>query len=1184
MAALSVWSWVLVIGITAQGQPPGTLPPAEALRGEPDAGGELRDFVPKMFLVLDEAGNPVPVPGMTFEKLDELLRLSEQRGQPSRLYSIQSVEIGGRVLASQAELTVRVQIELEPTGGSWVTVPLRMSNFHRLGPPDIAGIERYRVDLADEDGGHLLHLESRTACTVTVSMRVVARVTPPPAKTLQFDCPDAPTRVILDIPSPDVVASVIGQGDEVIATESTASETELTLSGRGGAFSIRFGVAAPRVEARPTLESETRLTLDWQQADNMPLVMQDLVVRSSGGDLPAFVLNLPAEASLLQQPSVRGDGPFEVVDSTEPEFASALLADEADSEAAPPDDAPVQIGVLPVEGRGDSRVELSLATQLRSQDGRPGGRIVIRPITVTDAVQQTGRLDVRVPREYRLRWQSVPWVTSQWDETDPESAGVRTYRFRFDRVPFELPMWLSARTRRLRIQGDYRLTLYDVAAVLRLSLRTTGGVPDSRLLPIEVGDWRVESVAIDGMPTNEADQTDGLLEIDLAALPSGGESDQIDIVLNRPLAADDDRIELRLPRIAADTATIGTMSSTLAVTSESDFRFITDLDSSRGIGEVLRMHGPVAAPQSDVGDTVGGTFKTPLDEAIGSSVPGIVGPPMLDSLVGTAGASGTDFESRYAMADISQPVQLVGFLVLERPGVSLQADAELVVEGDQLVEVINWTVYPRSRLRGRLPVRWEGSQPAVEGQFAGDPSAADDGDTSAAYRLSAVPLWSVMVDDRPAALKPDADGQYAIVSEALASGPHRIRFRRTREISSLLSDDLTPGSTVRLAGVALPRPAVSDLTTRGPIRVRLVGDDTVELSARHAPARWTDDLSLSSLPTTELPLRLRRVDRDRSDITVRRALLRTAASRDLQWDQLVALVHGDGLLSLELDRQLSGPGGDAIRGIHATVNGIEAEVTHDPAAGLLVRIPESGSHTLVLHLYTARRATMLADTVNPVLSLPVGTERFYWEVVTPRDDHLIWSAPTLGRAMQWQLDRWRLFREAMLDAGELASWAGAPAESRIPPGNRYLFVGVSAVRLQAVTMSRLMIWLVVGAAVLAVSCLLTYFPRMRHPLLAVCGAVLLAGMTSLLPDASVLAGQVMLLAMLMVAVMAAVGQLLLPRRTARVLTPSGDRSSVPGSTTRPSNGSSAAAALSSAGGSTSRRLASPTVGSTTEAR
>src|SRR5690606_28773350 len=126
------------------------------------------ELTPKTFLVLDEAGNPVVVPGMTFEKLDQLLRLQEGRQQPSQLYTIESLEVRGRIADTSAELTVTARIDVEPTDGSWITVPLRMDNFHRTGPADVSGVERYRTDLAEDGSGYLLHLQSESRRRVVI--------------------------------------------------------------------------------------------------------------------------------------------------------------------------------------------------------------------------------------------------------------------------------------------------------------------------------------------------------------------------------------------------------------------------------------------------------------------------------------------------------------------------------------------------------------------------------------------------------------------------------------------------------------------------------------------------------------------------------------------------------------------------------------------------------------------------------------------------------------------------------------------------------------------------------------------------------------------------------------------------------------------------------------------------------
>lgn len=228
------------------------------------------------------------------------------------------------------------------------------------------------------------------------------------------------------------------------------------------------------------------------------------------------------------------------------------------------------------------------------------------------------------------------------------------------------------------------------------------------------------------------------------------------------------------------------------------------------------------------------------------------------------------------------------------------------------------------------------------------------------------------------------------------------------------------------------------------------------------------------------------------------------------------------------------------------------------------------------------RRLFFSEQVQPVLKLPISAERVFWEVITPKDDHLIWYTPILGQAMKWQFDRWHLHRQPLQTAAELAVWAGGqPSDSRLPQGNRYLFVGVEASGLRVVTMSRLAIWMLVGTIVLGVSCLLTYYPTLRHPLLAMFAAVFLGGLTWLLPDASVLVAQVMLVAMLMVGVIAGVGHLLVPRRPGRVLVPGGDRSSLRG---RMPQASGAGVALVAAPGTPSLTAAVPGRGSTAEAR
>ncbi|MGV3486689.1 MAG: hypothetical protein ACO1RT_19885 [Planctomycetaceae bacterium] len=1147
-------AWVLLalagLGFYAascHAQPPGTLPPSTILNapaaaktettseGSPKPSTESSALQPKAFLMLDSAGNPVMVPGMTFEKLDRLMRLESGLERPAKPYSIDSLSIEGRADENHAELQVTTRITVEATGEAWVAVPLRMGNFHRTGA-DVSGVENYRLDLSEDGTGYVLHLQSDTRRSVVVAMRVVVRVSPPPTAAIEFRLPDTVCDISLKVPEADVSASIFGRGDEVLRTQKAGPATEVKIDSGGGTFSLRFGSQAPVIDNRPVLEAESRIIVDWQQADNSPLAKVDLSVRNLRGDVPRVSLAIPESLQLLQQPEVLNGSPFEVLDAVDVENGTGRPRQG---------EALRRLDVVPLAGRGDSRVEISLDGQMRSEGGRAGGKVIVAPVGMDNAVQ-TGEIEVRTPRDYRLRWTSHQWVHSVWDKADSDSLTSRVYKFRFDRVPFELPIWLSARARQLRVESEQRMTLYDSLASLRMTIRTTGSIPDSRILPIEVGPWTVKSVFIaDTTTVVEADRNGDTIEIDLASLPSGGsEGDRIEVVLVRSLIPGESKIELPLPRVAGNDEFIAALPSTLTVVSQNDSRFVIDLPESLGIGEVIRRgSAPVGTP----------TTVEDLHE-----------------------------ENRYSLPDVAQASRLVGYLVRERPSVSVLADAEVSIIADRITEVVDWTIYPQGALRGRLPVAWGETPPSTSSGAAGDVTAeasASDPQTSTTNSQSAVstetpseaeprpttgpgatadpgaapaavttaegetallrlyPLaaWSVAVDDAPATIRVDADGRYQIYSDRLGSGPHRIRFRRTRALP------LIPVSAASIAGVHLPRPTLPDVTLRGPVVVRLRGSNQWELSAVGSDGRLVDELTLTSLVEKELPLHLKPIEKREDDFVVRRGVLRTAIGDSTHYEQFLATVEGGGVLRIGL----SGEFGEVLA--RAKVDGTKAEVLRDANDRCVIRIGESGPHEIDFQIWVPRRATAgtVTDTIEPVLMLPIGIERLYWQLIVPRDEHLVWATATMGRAMRWELDRWRLNRISLHNDADLVEWSGVTTDALMPSGNRYLLVGIDSGSLAAKTMSRLSMWLIVAGLVLVVASLLIYVPTFRHPLTAVFGAVVVGGLLLLLPDAAVMAGQFMLVAMLIVAVMSGVRQLLLTRRGDRVLAPSRDSSDHP---------------------------------------
>src|SRR5690606_29929488 len=113
-------------------------------------------------------------------------------------------------------------------------------------------------------------------------------------------------------------------------------------------------------------------------------------------------------------------------------------------------------------------------------------------------------------------------------------------------------------------------------------------------------------------------------------------------------------------------------------------------------------------------------------------------------------------------------------------------------------------------------------------------------------------------------------------------------------------------------------------------------------------------------------------------------------------------------------------------------------------------------------------------------------------------------------------------RESTQSSRSLANWVGGPDLVEVPRGNRYLYVGTDVRSFHAVLVSRTVLWGVTGSVVLLIAVLLSFVPQTRHPLFAVTAAVFFAGMLVIAPDAAVLAGQLGMIALVLVIVMSAI--------------------------------------------------------------
>ncbi|EMI17326.1 putative membrane protein [Rhodopirellula maiorica SM1] len=287
-------------------------------------------------------------------------------------------------------------------------------------------------------------------------------------------------------------------------------------------------------------------------------------------------------------------------------------------------------------------------------------------------------------------------------------------------------------------------------------------------------------------------------------------------------------------------------------------------------------------------------------------------------------------------------------------------------------------------------------------------------------------------------------------------------------------------------------------------------------SGSHVRDRDKSTMILESLPREPLRLRFRSRQTDTEDVFVSRAVLRSATGYATRMEQLLANVEGSPELRLGI------PEGDYSISTEALVDGNITRVRRENNT-LVIALPSDGkSHLVDLRVWLPMDASMMVDSIRPALDLPIGVGRLYWEIVAPNDSHVIWASPTLGRSMTWRFDRWRLYRASTQTSSSLAGWVGSTDLIEVPRGNRYLYVGSDVRSFRAIVVSRTILWGVTGSMVLLIAVLLSFVPQTRHPLFAVAAAVMFAGMLVVAPDAAVLAGQLGMIAMVLVVVMSAI--------------------------------------------------------------
>lgn len=1062
-------------------QPPGTQPPKNIFDKQKES--ESPNLPIRAFLFLSESGNPVIMPGMTWEKLQRLMDLDGGNDGERDKYTYQSLAISGSTDGGRAELEIVLKASVEPTANRWISIPLKMGNFHQLAPPDVTGVDEYNTRLLPDGTGYQLRVKTDIDADVVLRLRAAARVQSGSlSRSLEFRLPDVASKVELKTDSKNATGEVMGRGDETAIPEVGEDElTKFSVESSGGTFFLRWGETANATEDQ-LLEAESRVSVRWVSPRERPVASIRTTIQSLRGSIDRFRLRLPAGAVMVQPPQL---------DSTGQLLESNLLAQDANGS--------VHDVVIPEEERRP-RIDISYDLQLSGKRATSRQPLGLQIPEIVGAIRHSGELEIRTSGDFRLRWRSRPWIHAEpiSDQTVGETR--RTYRFQFDRVTSDFKIWLGRKESQLRMVSHAVITIQDSIASLEMTIRAGGQMPEGNLT-LDEASWQLKSIEnlrtetpLDWFPS----ESDSVIEIE-----SSNEANpaRIRIRADFPLDLNEDRVELPLPRVVNLSESAFIQNATVDIISTGRSVFVVDLNATRDLRRTS---------------------------------------------ISSGNTNGDRLTSHFQVLDLVSPVVIVGNLVDQPAQITLSGDARVELDGRQLRTKVDWILSSRTDLEGRLPIRiptlaTSPSAAKTESSAAGQEILDSSGfllgvrwDRKDTLNDSEPSPWIVTVNDAPAILRALDDDRYELISDRLTDGSMTIRWQNV----VTLRNDYEVGS---ISSVSLPRPNLADLTIRGTIDVELEGNQRFSLVAIDSPG--SSDLQLDSLPRDPVLLRLNPRQTSRQELSVQQSILTTVVGRQTRHEQLLARVQRGEQFRVGLPKSIAGTSIKEIS-VRGFIDGESAIVRHDQNMLVMTLPGDEIPHNVDLRVWFPKETASAFAMVEPTLKLPPGSGRMFWQIVTPSDGHIVWTTPTLGRSMKWRFDGWNLYRSPTHSASQLAAMVPSVSNS-FPTRNRYLYVGSDIPSFQVLVISNAFMWLMVGTLILIASALLTHVRSLRHPLTVVAIAVLFAGLLVIAPDAAVLTGQLGIISSVLVIVMITIRALLTPTRSDRVFAPddAGDPSS-----------------------------------------
>jgi hypothetical protein len=566
---------------------------AGAVAAETTTPPTVREAMPEIYYLQDDAGRLVPVPGFRYRDFVDLLRIKEglpglPEPPPAVLEKVvvratvpaddrmePAGENGNAATPPQASNSeVVVELTVRQSRSGWVSLPLALDGLLITAPPRYEGPGRMLLaaeaadNAAAEQGGYRLWITAvRDAGDDVLRHTIVltgniAIDRSPDHESFTLQMPRA-TASLVELKTlriePDVSVRPPALPPQIVAQPDGAGSI-VTLVGLAGTTAIRIGAGRNAAGDEAIGADTTRAAVPEAMVESLVRIDGRVAITEAGirlDNLPADTatirVSLPPRATLR---SIRSPSALVALEGADDQTQAVIRIDRG------------------ADGR--SLVELECERPVDST-----GREAFEPLgfAVENIPQwrQWGRTSLVVEGDWQVEWDAV----GKNRRIDPPLSARRpgfVAAFAYDSQPARLPLRVLPRGSRVVIEPEYR---YDVSAArvsldarLRVSVR---GAPVSQVV-VAIDGWNIDEVGPASVIDSAAVSSEGGRLVIPFMQPLSGDT-VVEIRAGQSVSRDSSRVGWRIPSPQADL--VGPAS--IIIAAQSDIELMPDAEGVRGL-------------------------------------------------------------------------------------------------------------------------------------------------------------------------------------------------------------------------------------------------------------------------------------------------------------------------------------------------------------------------------------------------------------------------------------------------------------------------------------------------------------------------------------------------------------------------------------------------------------------------